>query len=63
MSHKHTHCEVISGISYPLLERMYLLRYTLSSEAFREAIVSSGGPVVSSLWHQQQKKSAFPPAP
>ncbi|VFS66945.1 PTS system mannose-specific transporter subunits IIAB [Raoultella planticola] len=24
MSHKHTHCEVISGISYPLLERMYL---------------------------------------
>ncbi len=55
MSHKHTHCEVISGISYPLLERMYLLRDTLSSEAFRDAIVSSGGPVVSSLWHQQQK--------
>lgn len=26
MSHKHTHCEVISGISYPLLESMYLLR-------------------------------------
>jgi PTS system ascorbate-specific IIA component len=26
MSHKHTHCEVISGVSYPLLERMYLLR-------------------------------------
>jgi PTS system ascorbate-specific IIA component len=54
MSHKHTHCEVISGISYPLLERMYL-RDTLSSEAFRQAIVSAGGPVVSSLWHQQQK--------
>jgi PTS system ascorbate-specific IIA component len=26
MSHKHTHCEVISGVSYSLLERMYLLR-------------------------------------
>ncbi len=35
MSHKHTHCEVISGVSYPLLERMYLLRGTLSSVAFR----------------------------
>ncbi len=31
MSHKHTHCEVISA----LLERMYLLRGTLSSVAFR----------------------------
>lgn len=55
MSHKHTHCEVISGVSYPLLERMYLLRGTLSSVAFRQAIVSAGGPMVSSLWHQQQK--------
>ncbi len=36
MSHKHTHCEVISGVSYPLLERMYLLRGTLSSVAFRQ---------------------------
>ena len=42
MSHKHTHCEVISGVSYPLLERMYLLRGTLSSVAFRQAIVSAG---------------------
>lgn len=55
MSHKHTHCEVISGIDYPLLERMYPLRESLSSAAFREAIVSAGGPTVSSLWHQQQK--------
>ena len=59
LSHKHDNCEVISGISYPLLERMYLLRYTLSSEAFREAIVSAGGPTVSSLWHQQQKNPPF----
>lgn len=51
MSHKHTHCEVISA----LLERIYLLRGTLSSVAFRQAIVSAGGPMVSSLWHQQQK--------
>ncbi|VTM50966.1 PTS system transporter subunit IIA [Klebsiella pneumoniae] len=59
MSHKHTHCEVISGVSYPLLERMYLLRGTLSSVAFRQAIVSAGGPMVSSLWHQQQKNPPF----
>ncbi len=59
MSHKHTHCEVISGVSYPLLERMYLLRGTLSSVAFRQAIVSAGGPMVSSLWHQQQKNTPF----
>ena len=59
MSHKHTHCEVISGIRYPLLEEMYLQRYTLSSDAFRNAIVSAGGPTVSSLWHQQQKNPPF----
>jgi PTS system ascorbate-specific IIA component len=38
---------------------MYLLRNTLSSEAFRQAIVSAGGPMVSSLWHQQQKNPPF----
>ena len=59
MSHKHTHCEVISGIDYSLLESMYLLRQSLSSEAFRHAIVSAGGPAVSSLWHQQQKNPPF----
>ena len=59
MSHKHTHCEVISGIDYSLLERMYPLRESLSSAAFREAIVSAGGPTVSSLWHQQQKNPPF----
>ena len=59
LSHKHTHCEVISGIDYPLLESMYLLRQNLSSEAFRHAIVSAGGPAVSSLWHQQQKNPPF----
>ncbi|MDU7019157.1 MAG: PTS sugar transporter subunit IIA, partial [Enterobacter sp.] len=31
MSHKHDNCEVISGISLPLLEAMYPLRATLSS--------------------------------
>lgn len=59
LSHKHTHCEVISGIDYSLLEGMYLLRQNLSSEAFRHAIVSAGGPAVSSLWHQQQKIRLF----
>ena len=28
MSHKHDNCEVISGISLPLLEQMYPLRAT-----------------------------------
>ncbi|VFS66107.1 PTS system mannose-specific transporter subunits IIAB [Raoultella terrigena] len=62
MSHKHTHCEVISGIDYPLLERMYLLRESLSSEAFREAIVSAGRPDGQQPLAPAAKKSAFPPA-
>ena len=59
MSHKHSHCEVISGVNYPLLERMLPLRETLSSEAFRDAIVALGEEGVSSLWHQQQKNPPF----
>lgn len=59
MSHKHSHCEVISGISYALLEQMVPLRQTLTSEAFREIIVGKGDPDVSSLWHQQQKNPPF----
>ncbi|HAU4329113.1 PTS sugar transporter subunit IIA [Citrobacter freundii] len=59
MSHKHPACEVISGISYPLLERMLLSRESMSSSAFRDEIVSLGGPGVTSLWHQQQKNPPF----
>lgn len=59
MSHKHHHCEVISGITGDLLEQLYPLRYTLNSEAFRDAIVEAGTPAVSSLWHQQQKNPPF----
>lgn len=55
MSHKHPQCEVISGISYSLLERMISSRESMSSSAFRDCIVALGGPEVSSLWHQQQK--------
>lgn len=59
MSHKHSHCEVISGISYALIEKMLPLRAALSSEAFREMIVAEGFPEASSLWHQQQKNPPF----
>lgn len=59
MSHKHSHCEVISGINYPLIEMMLPLRETLSSTAFRDTIVEHGFPDVSSLWHQQQKNPPF----
>lgn len=59
MSHKHPQCEVISGISYALLERMLLSREAMSSSAFRDCIVALGGPEVSSLWHQQQKNPPF----
>jgi PTS system ascorbate-specific IIA component len=59
MSHKHPQCEVISGISYPLLERMLSSRESMSSSAFRDSIVALGGPEVSSLWHQQQKNPPF----
>ncbi|NTZ50197.1 PTS sugar transporter subunit IIA [Citrobacter freundii] len=59
MSHKHSQCEVISGVTYPLLERMLLSRESMSSAAFRNQIVSLGGPDVTSLWHQQQKNPPF----
>ncbi|HGY3716051.1 PTS sugar transporter subunit IIA [Citrobacter sp. Res13-Sevr-PEB04-36] len=59
MSHKHSQCEVISGVTYPLLERMLLSRESLSSSEFRDQIVSLGGPDVTSLWHQQQKNPPF----
>jgi PTS system ascorbate-specific IIA component len=59
MSHKHDCCEVISGISLPLLEVMYPQRESLSSAEFRNAIVAQGLPGVSSLWHQQQKNPPF----
>lgn len=59
MSHKHPRCEVISGISYPLLEEMLPLRSTLDSAAFRDAVVAMGKEGVSSLWHQQQKNPPF----
>ncbi|MRS15177.1 PTS sugar transporter subunit IIA [Enterobacteriaceae bacterium RIT691] len=59
MSHKHSHCEVISGIHYALLEQMLPLRDGLSSESFRHQIVTLGDSEVSSLWHQQQKNPPF----
>lgn len=59
MSHKHADCEVISGVSYSLLEQMIPLRGSLSSSAFRDRMVSSGAPDVTSLWHQQQKNPPF----
>ncbi|SYB66584.1 PTS system transporter subunit IIA [Klebsiella pneumoniae] len=42
MSHKHTHCEVISGVSYPLLERMYLLRGTAAWRFARRSSARAG---------------------
>lgn len=59
MSHKHSGCEVISGVSYSLLGQMITSRETMSSSAFRERIVSLGSPEVTSLWHQQQKNPHF----
>lgn len=61
LSHKHSRCEVISGVTLPLIEQMMACRETMTSSEFRERIVELGGPEVSSLWHQQQKKSAFRP--
>lgn len=59
MSHKHSGCEVIAGIDYPLIERMIQHREHLSSSAFRDHIVTQGKPTVTSLWHQQQKNPPF----
>lgn len=59
LSHKHPLCEVISGVSFSLLEQMLLLRETMNSAAFRDRIVALGAPEVTSLWHQQQKNPPF----
>ncbi|EAA8875423.1 PTS sugar transporter subunit IIA [Salmonella enterica] len=59
MSHKHSQCEVISGVNYPLLEQMLPLRESMNSVAFRDKIVALGAPDVTSLWHQQQKNPPF----
>lgn len=59
LSHKHSCCEVISGITLPLIEQMIACRETMSSAEFRNRIVELGAPEVSSLWHQQQKNPPF----
>ncbi|ASG18021.1 PTS sugar transporter subunit IIA [Salmonella enterica] len=59
MGHKHAGCEVIAGIDFSILEEMLPARETLTSAAFRDAIVSLGSPSVTSLWHQQQKNPPF----
>ncbi len=59
LSHTHSHCEVISGVTLPLLCAFHDQREELTSEAFRQLIVEQGGPEVTSLWHQQQKNPPF----
>jgi PTS system ascorbate-specific IIA component len=59
MSHQHPHCEVISGVTLPMLFAMRTHRETLTSEAFRDRIVEQGGETITSLWHQQQKNPPF----
>jgi mannose/fructose-specific phosphotransferase system component IIA len=59
MNHKHEHCEVISGVTLPLLLAMLEQRENVTSEAFRRLIVEQGGEGVTSLWHQQQKNPPF----
>ncbi|WP_096841260.1 PTS sugar transporter subunit IIA [Escherichia coli] len=59
LSHKHSRCEVISGVTLPLIEQMMACCETMTSSAFREHIVELGAPEVSSLWHQQQKNPPF----
>ncbi|MDI5536352.1 hypothetical protein MJM28_31680, partial [Salmonella enterica subsp. enterica serovar Montevideo] len=41
-------CEVISGVSYSLIEEMLPLRESMSSSAFRDQIVALGAPDVTS---------------
>lgn len=59
LCHKHSHCEVISGVTLQLLFAMRNYRDTLSSDAFRQLIVEEGGDDVTSLWHQQKKHPPF----
>lgn len=59
LSHKYSHCEVISGVTLPLLFAMRHYRDTLTSDAFRQLIVEQGGKGVTSLWHQQQQHPPF----
>lgn len=56
LSHKHSRCEVISGvITLPLIEQMMACRETMTSSAFRERIVELGAPEVSSLGTSNKK--------
>lgn len=59
LSHKHDNCEVISGISLPLLEAMYPLRASLSSAEFRHAIVGGGNARSEQLVAPAAEESAF----
>lgn len=59
LSHKHPRCEVISGVTLPLMEQMIACRETMTSAEFRDRIVALGASEVSSLWHQQQKNPPF----
>lgn len=59
MSHKHEQCEVIAGVTLPLLLAVREQRENLSSAAFRQLIMAQGGEGVTSLWHQQQKNPLF----
>ncbi|MEX5648455.1 PTS sugar transporter subunit IIA, partial [Escherichia coli] len=59
LSHKHSRCEVISGVTLPLIEQMMACRETMTSSECRERIGELGGPEGSSLWNQQQKNPPF----
>ncbi len=38
LSHKHSRCEVISGVTLPLIEQMMACRETMTSSEYRERI-------------------------
>ncbi|XPE36438.1 PTS sugar transporter subunit IIA [Shigella flexneri] len=46
LSHKHSRCEVISGVALPLIEQMMACRETMTSSAFHERLVELGAPEV-----------------
>lgn len=51
--------EVISGINMPLLLEILLQRDELDLQTLRLKIVENADKSISSLWHEQQKKSTY----
>ncbi|OCG14582.1 hypothetical protein A9G28_05225 [Gilliamella sp. Fer1-1] len=59
LSFQFKHIEVISGINMPLLLEILLQRDVLDIQTLRLETIKNAKNSISSLWHEQQKKSSI----